>query len=333
LRHPIKLSIKAQPLEADNGLIRVLAKGAMWMRTIRLIRYLCYRAVVKTAVAAPLVLLLLAVSARATIFSSSMAEAEWQVNASVFECSLTHPVPAFGSAVFARRAGEPEVFRLQQKKRLLPEGTAELQAALPPWRSDYHVALLASVTVAASNNEAVRLDAARAREMQAELDAGRRLIFVAPSAQPEQSSVRVILEPVRFRGSLKDYRDCLTRLLPVNFDQAERTSIYFAEQNDTLSAVELRKLDVLIRYVKADRSVKQIVIDGHTDSVGIRPENLEVSKARAEMIANYLIERGIPAGNLLTRWHGERYPIVSNQTPAGRVQNRRVTLRLERSKP
>lgn len=304
----------------------------MWMRAMRLIRNLCFYAVVKALVLTPFLVLLPVASARATIFSSSLAEAEWQVSASVFECSLTHPLPTFGSAAFTRRAGETELFRLRQKNRVLPVGEAELRAAMPPWHSEDSTVSLANVTILASN-EAVRLGADRASQMQAELEGGRRLIFVSPTVQPEQSPLRVILEPVRFRSSIKSYRDCLARLLPVNFDQVERTSVYFPEQTETLPANELRKLDVLIRYIKADPGVKQVVIDGHTDSLGVRPENLEVSKTRAEMIANYLIERGIPAESLLTRWHGERYPVVSNQTAAGRAQNRRVTLRLERAKP
>lgn len=267
----------------------------------------------------------------ATTFSSGMAEAKWQLKASVFECSLSHPLAAFGTAAFVRRAGEPETFRLDQKKHFLPAGDAELLAAPPGWLADEQPIVMGSVKVEASK-EAVRLGAERARELQGELEQGRRLIFLARPPQASESPVRVILEPIRFRTGLKAYRECLAKLLPANFDQIQRTAVYFPETTETLPASELRKLDILIRYVKADKRISTIVIDGHTDSLGVRPENLEVSKTRAEMIANYLLEQGIAADKLVTRWHGERYPVVSNKTAQGRAQNRRVTLRVERGK-
>lgn len=285
----------------------------------------------------PKLLIILAVAAsaggtaHAATFASSLADAQWQVKASVFECSLSHPIAAYGSAIFARRAGEAEIFRLQQNKQVLPAGNAELQAVLPSWNRDQTPVPMGGVEVIAGD-EPVRLDATRARQLQSVLEEGRRLIFLRRAEPVGQAAVRVILEPIHFRAGIQAYRDCISRLLPVNFNQIERTAVYFPETADAPPAAELRKLDVLIRYVKADARVNKIYIDGHTDSLGVRPENLEVSKTRAELIAAYLMERGIPEDNMVTRWHGERYPVASNKTPAARAQNRRVTLRLERGK-
>lgn len=268
---------------------------------------------------------------QAVTFSSGLADAEWRVNASIFECTLSHPLATFGSAAFARRAGEAEIFHIQQKRLLFPAGNALIQAAQPNWQSDLPPQPLGAVTVAASN-EAVRLDDVHAHQFQAVLTGGRRLMFLRPPETGRQAAVRVILEPIGFQQGFKAYRDCITQLLPVNFDQVRRTAVYFPADSETLAAGELRKLDVLIRYVKADSRINEIYIDGHTDSEGVRPENLEVSKLRAEKIANYLTERGISVDRLTTRWHGERYPVASNKTAQGRAQNRRVTVRLERKK-
>lgn len=270
-------------------------------------------------------------SARAATFTSSLADAQWLVKASVFECSLSHPIATYGSAVFARRAGEAEIFRLHQKKQVLPAGNAELLAVAPRWNGDQTPVPMGGVEVIAGD-EPIRLDATRAHQLQSVLEQGRRLIFLRHADPVGQAAVRVILEPIHFRAGIQAYRDCISHLLPVNFNQIERTAVYFPEAANSLSAAESRKLDVLIRYVKADKRVNKIYIDGHTDSEGVRPENLEVSKTRAELIAVYLTEHGIPEDNLVTRWHGERYPVASNKTPAARAQNRRVTLRLERGK-
>lgn len=276
-----------------------------------------------------LLLGLVSVPVHAVIYSSGIADAQWKVGTSVFECSLRHPIGAYGSAVFARRAGESETFRLHQQKLVLPPGNARLEALQPDWQGEGASRPLGWVTVSAGH-DAVLLETARARELQGALEEGRRLMFTRNSGTADQSPVRVILEPLHFRAGIQEYRRCLTALLPVNFAQVERTAIYFQETAETLPNSELRKLDALIRYAKADPRVKSIFIDGHTDSVGVRPENLEISKARAELVATYLTDRQIPAELLTTRWHGERYPVASNATAAGRAQNRRVTLRLER---
>jgi outer membrane protein OmpA-like peptidoglycan-associated protein len=267
----------------------------------------------------------------ATTFSSGLSEVEWKVSASVFECSLSHPVTAFGSAAFARRAGEAEFFSLKQQQTLLRPGQIQLQALLPSWHGESKSIPLGTATID-DGKKAVHLDAERALQVQRHLEEGRRVLFSRSAEIPGQNPVRVILQPLYFSERLDEYRACLARLLPVNFKQIERTAIYFPEMSETLSAAELRKLELIVRYVKADTSVRRIIIDAHTDSDGVRPENLEISKSRAEFIASYLVERALPADALTTRWHGERYPVASNKTPAGRAQNRRVTLRLERDK-
>lgn len=276
-----------------------------------------------------LLLFFLGSKGQAAVFSSGLADAQWRVDASIFECALAHPLAGYGQAEFFQRAGEAEIFRISQTKPMLPPGSAELQALLPTWHSDPKPVSLGQVTIA-SGAEALRFDREQVKQLQELLEAGRRLIIVQRAPVSTRPPVRVLIEPVHFVAGIKEYRQCLTRLLPVNFQQVERTAIYFPESGETLSAQETQKLDTLVRYMKADPRVSNVVIDGHTDSEGIRPENLEISKNRAEMIAAYLIDRKISPDKLTLRWHGERYPVATNKTAAGRAQNRRVTLRLER---
>jgi outer membrane protein OmpA-like peptidoglycan-associated protein len=55
---------------------------------------------------------------------------------------------------------------------------------------------------------------------------------------------------------------------------------------------------------------------------------MRLSKARAEAVRDYLIAGGIDAGRLTANGYGETEHIAPNDTPAGREQNRRVTLRI-----
>ncbi|MCF6266861.1 MAG: OmpA family protein [Desulfuromusa sp.] len=70
----------------------------------------------------------------------------------------------------------------------------------------------------------------------------------------------------------------------------------------------------------------QIVVVGHTDSVGSEQYNLDLSLRRANAVADYLIMRGVMSSRIGTEGHGEIEPVASNATVAGRAQNRRVEI-------
>jgi outer membrane protein OmpA-like peptidoglycan-associated protein len=65
-------------------------------------------------------------------------------------------------------------------------------------------------------------------------------------------------------------------------------------------------------------------IEGHTDSSGREETNLELSKERATAVMEALVERGVDPGRLTAEGFGQSRPIASNDTPFGRLKNRRV---------
>jgi outer membrane protein OmpA-like peptidoglycan-associated protein len=69
-----------------------------------------------------------------------------------------------------------------------------------------------------------------------------------------------------------------------------------------------------------------IVVEGHTDSVGSEESNQTLSEQRASAVREYLTGRGVPAARVSTVGRGEGAPIATNDTAAGRQQNRRVEL-------
>lgn len=70
------------------------------------------------------------------------------------------------------------------------------------------------------------------------------------------------------------------------------------------------------------------VIEGHTDNVGEEIYNQSLSERRAHEIENYLIGKGVSDSRMKTIGYGERQPIASNDTEAGRQRNRRVEIGL-----
>ena len=71
---------------------------------------------------------------------------------------------------------------------------------------------------------------------------------------------------------------------------------------------------------------RKLMIEGHTDSVGSEQSNLQLSQSRAQAVFSYLINRGISANRLGMQGLGETSPVSSNQSAAGRQQNRRVEI-------
>jgi len=78
----------------------------------------------------------------------------------------------------------------------------------------------------------------------------------------------------------------------------------------------------------ADYNQTVVEISGHTDSVGSDEYNQKLSEQRAASVSNYLVGKGLMRQRFEVVGMGERYPIASNDTDAGRAQNRRVEIRV-----
>ena len=88
---------------------------------------------------------------------------------------------------------------------------------------------------------------------------------------------------------------------------------------DTLQSVAL----VLKEFNKTT-----IQIEGHTDSTGSDSYNQLLSERRASSVRDFLLNQGIEPRRTRATGYGERQPVASNETAAGREQNRRVELTL-----
>lgn len=79
-----------------------------------------------------------------------------------------------------------------------------------------------------------------------------------------------------------------------------------------------------------------VLIEGHTDNLPIRtaqfPSNWELSAARAARVLRYLVQAGsIPQHRLIAVGYADTRPLVPNNTPANRAQNRRVDIAVLRT--
>jgi outer membrane protein OmpA-like peptidoglycan-associated protein len=86
---------------------------------------------------------------------------------------------------------------------------------------------------------------------------------------------------------------------------------------------ELKRIAKIIRKYKL-----KVEIDGHTDDVGDAESNLVLSNKRAEAVKEFLVRIGCKDELLITHGFGEAKPRSTNDSEAGRANNRRVELKL-----
>ena len=99
--------------------------------------------------------------------------------------------------------------------------------------------------------------------------------------------------------------------------------VLFATGTANLSPMADNEISRLAFFMKnyPDRNV---LIEGYTDSTGPEGSNLDLSLQRANAVSNKLVAKGISRSRIMTKGFGEESPIASNDTAAGREQNRRV---------
>lgn len=88
------------------------------------------------------------------------------------------------------------------------------------------------------------------------------------------------------------------------------------------------RLNKLISFLN-EYPERLVLIEGHTDSMGTSEYNQGLSQRRSESVKYYLTQQGIATQRLSTSGMGEDQPIATNDSAAGRLQNRRVEIIIE----
>jgi chemotaxis protein MotB len=107
-----------------------------------------------------------------------------------------------------------------------------------------------------------------------------------------------------------------------------KANTLFMPGETTLTDSALSVLDSIAKKLKnANYSVR---VEGHTDSIPINsdqfPSNWELSASRAATVARILIQEGMDPKRVSAIGYADQQPIASNDTPEGRMKNRRVVL-------
>jgi len=148
-------------------------------------------------------------------------------------------------------------------------------------------------------------------------------------AEAEQARMAARAEAERAAKAKAEADQLMRELSDLKAKQTERGivltigDVLFATGKADLSSDALRSVDKLSDFLQKYPN-RNVLIEGHTDSVGSEEYNLTLSERRADSVKESLTSRRIPEGRIATKGYGKKYPVASNDTAAGKQQNRRV---------
>jgi outer membrane protein OmpA-like peptidoglycan-associated protein len=216
----------------------------------------------------------------------------------------------------ARRAAEQA--RLDQERRARAE--AERMEAQRAKREAELAASRATQERAAA--EAARA-AALAQQQVSAAEAERARIAAAEAERLRQAAEN---ERTQLRERLRQQLNMIletresARGLIVNI-----SDVLFDFNKYTLKPAAREKMAKVAGILLAYPGLK-LQLEGHTDSIGTDEINQKLSEQRANAVRDFLIAQGVAAANVTARGFGKTQPVASNDTAAGRQQNRRVEM-------
>jgi outer membrane protein OmpA-like peptidoglycan-associated protein len=147
--------------------------------------------------------------------------------------------------------------------------------------------------------------------------------------QAEQAKSATEVEAAKAAKAKAETDQLMKELSELKAQQTERGivltigDVLFATGKANLSPGANKSVDKLAEFLKKSPN-RNVLIEGHTDSVGKDDYNLALSRKRADSVKDNLVGDGIEAGRITTVGYGKKFPLASNDTKAGKAQNRRV---------
>jgi outer membrane protein OmpA-like peptidoglycan-associated protein len=170
-----------------------------------------------------------------------------------------------------------------------------------------------------------RVEAARAQAEVAHSQEERaRIMLAARAAEADQAKAQAASANAQLAQTQQELADLKAK-------QTDRglvvtlADVLFDSGQATLKPGADLTLDHLTHYLQ-DNPHTRILIEGFTDSVGTDAYNDALSQRRADAVASALIRRGAPEDAVHAIGRGKSYPVATNDTSAGRQQNRRVEI-------
>ena len=217
---------------------------------------------------------------------------------------------------------------IEAARNILQQADMALQQRKPPEEVN-HLAYLALRHAQAGQ---ARVAAARARQEVAQAEQERnRIVLQTRERETQQARSEAEIAKGAAQSAQSQLANARQELQDLQAKQTDRgmivtlSDVLFDTGRATLKPGADRALDRLAQFLKASPRTR-VIVEGHTDSVGSEAYNDELSQRRAQAVTEALSARGVPADQYQAKGLGKAYPVASNETPAGRQQNRRVEI-------
>ena len=257
-------------------------------------------------------------------------EVAWVSHQARDYCRMSVAIGEYGEARFiASAVGDPE-FEFQARKDLQRSGPIEVYSVAPQWhpQAPARARLGALVHIDGGGGMA---RGGLASNMMLALRDGMHIELAAPSASDRQARIVVELVAMDARAAIDELLACAHTQVMVAWQAISRTRLTYEVGSHSIDQASRQRLSAVALFAQQDPSVTTIFIDGHTDATGGSRSNHQLSRQRAEAVAEYLRGLGLGDRKLVVRYHGALYPVADNDTAAGKAANRRTTIRLERA--
>jgi outer membrane protein OmpA-like peptidoglycan-associated protein len=217
---------------------------------------------------------------------------------------------------------------LDQARTSLNQADSAFQQKRPPQQ----VNQLAYLALRHAQAGEARVSEARARQQIAKAQEDRnRIQLQARERETEAAKAEAATARNTAAAAQSELASARQELSDLQAKQTDRglvmtlSDVLFDTGKATLKAGATRDLDRLAHALK-DNPNTRVKIEGYTDSVGSDSYNQELSQRRAQAVADALQSRGVPADRYQIEGLGKEFPVATNDTPAGRQQNRRVEI-------
>lgn len=254
-------------------------------------------------------------------YTPPLNKAGWLVESSVLECRLMQSIPLFGEAHFQHRAGESLSFQLHDFSEQLNKSNISLRSVAATWNTQAAAQYLGVINL---NSQ---LDSNLSLRIMTELLAVKMPTFRGAALHNPSQAVEVAMSPVKFRPALDEFQQCSRTLLPFNYDQVGTTTLYWAVEVRELNDEAMAALDNVATYAIADSAITGLKIDSYTDTSGNTDRNQNLSEVRAANVVNYLVSKGVDAGSITSKAHGEQKEFLIHN-PESNHEERELNRRL-----
>ena len=244
--------------------------------------------------------------------------------------SITRAIPGALAGLFgqgAPRAAEPRYESRPAARAVEPERRSGLRWLLP---FAVGLALLAGLwSLLRGGDDRESRVAARPPEPAKVTMTAPKVAAPPPAASVLRyalpNGVQIAIPQTGFENQLVGYLTDTS--LPLSDTWFNFDRLLFETDSASLKPESREQIVAVAEILKAYPSVR-VKIGGYTDSTGDAAHNVELSRARANSVRSELVALGIGGERIEGEGYGQEYPVASNDTEAGRAQNRRIAMRV-----